>query len=52
MKKFIVAPIILMLTIFLLSCNSEDSKIKEALKSAIPTEMVKNYEYKSHQKQY
>lgn len=49
MKKFIVAPIILMLTIFLLSCNSEDSKIKEALKSAIPTEMVKNYEYKSHQ---
>lgn len=49
MKKFTLPYFILLLSIFMYSCNSEDSKIKEALKSTIPTEVVKNYEYKSHQ---
>lgn len=49
MKKFALPYFILLLSIFMFSCNSEDSMIKDALKSAIPAEMVKNYEYKSHQ---
>ena len=49
MKNYFISAIIPMLTIFLFSCNSEDSKIKDALKSTIPSEMTKNYQYKSHQ---
>lgn len=49
MKKFALPYFILLLSIFMFSCNSEDSMIKDALKSAIPAEIVKNYEYKSHQ---
>ena len=49
MKKFIAPYLIVLLSIFMYSCNSEESKIKDALKNSIPVEMVKDYEYKSHQ---
>ena len=49
MKKYIIPPIILILVVLTFSCNSEESKIKEVLKSTIPVEMAKNYKYKSHQ---
>jgi len=49
MKKIIIPSMFLMLTTFMCGCDSEDSKIKESLKSTVPAEMVENYEYKSHQ---
>ena len=49
MKKLFVPSVLFMLSFFMFSCDTEESMIKESLKSAIPAEMVKNYEYKSHQ---
>ena len=49
MKKLTISSAFLMLTTFMCSCDSEDSKIKESLKSTVPAEMVENYEYRSHQ---
>lgn len=49
MNKYIVPFVILLLAIFMNSCNSEESQIKDALKSSIPTEIAKDYKYKSHQ---
>lgn len=39
----------MLLAIVIISCSSENHKIKKALKSSIPVESVKNYKYKSHQ---
>ena len=49
MKKIILLFASYLLAIFMQSCDSENSKIKESLKSSVPAEMEKNYEYKSHQ---
>lgn len=49
MKRTLILPLVMILTALLSSCSSEKAKIKRALKSTIPVESVKGYNYKSHQ---
>lgn len=49
MKRIGSKLLIATLAIMMVGCNSENAKIKRALKSSIPVESVNNYKYKSHQ---
>ena len=49
MKRLFLILSSMLLAIVIISCSSENHKIKKALKSSIPIESVKDYKYKSHQ---
>lgn len=49
MKRKDISILLVLLSIIIAGCNSENSRIKKALKTSISTEQVKNYKYKSHQ---
>ncbi len=49
MKRIGFIVLIAMQALIMIGCNSENAKIKRALKSSIPVELLNNYKYKSHQ---
>ena len=49
MKRIFSILFFSIVAIAMISCSSENVKIKKALKSSIPVESIRNYKYKSHQ---